>query len=1539
MKPPTRPSTTSSTPAKGAALAEVWPLSPLQQGMLFHSSYDDEGPDVYGLQCVLGVDGPLDTELFRACWEALIERHAVLRASFQRRRSGEAVQLISRSVVLPWRDVDLSDLDEDEALARFERLAREEREERMNPASPPLLRLVLARLRGGRHRLVVTTHHILLDGWSMPVLLDELEAVYTAGGDIRVLPPVTSYRDYLSWLGRQDREAARAAWREELAGTDEPTLVAPQAAGGAEVSVLPRDLVLDLPEETTTRLRELARGRNLTLNTVVQGAWALVLSRLTGRNDVVFGATVSGRPADLPGAESMVGLMINTLPVRVPLAGAQPVLDMLADLQARQSSLMSHQHLGLSEVQGLAGPGATFDTLVVYENYPTPPDGSPAPGTISFTRMDAHEATNFPLTVGVVPDHSLRIVMTHRPDLLDEEAAARVTGWLIRVLEQIAAEPTLRVADIDLLDGPERSVVVDEWNATARDGAPATVLERFRGWAVGTPDTAALWFSDRPLSYGELDARSDVWARGLTARGVGRESRVGLCLPRGAEMVVAMLAVWKAGGAYVPLDPEYPSDRLLFMVADSGAELVLVAEETVDRLSADVETVLVGELGTDSGELPDVTSDQLAYVIYTSGSTGRPKGVAVEHASVANLASAMGPVLGVGPGLTALQFASFSFDAAVLDVAVTLAAGGTLAIASSEERQDGAALAAMIDFNGVDSASVVPSLLGALEPKSVAGVGNWVLGAERLEAGLAAKWRAGARVWNTYGPTEATVITTAVLLDEGITGEDAPPAIGRPLPNIRTYVLDSFLRPVPVGVAGELYIAGEGLARGYIGRSDLTAERFVACPFGDGTGRMYRTGDLARWTSGGQLEFVGRADAQVKIRGFRVELGEVEAVLAAHAQVQRAAVLARDGRLIGYVVGDADGEALRAFAAGRLPEYMVPSAVVVLDAFPLTVNGKIDRSALPTPEAAVSAGRAPETPAEKVFCVLFAEVLGLDVVGVGDGFFELGGDSIMSMQLASRARAAGWTVSPRQVFEEKTPERLALVAVAVSGGAAGQKADTGVGEVPWTPVMRSMGAHALRGEFAQWTVIGAPAGLGVDVLTSGVDAVLRAHGMLRTRTGSDLRTLTVPEAAGIDASGLVVRVDAVGLAEGEVDRVAVDAARPAVGRLDPAAGVMLQVVWVDAGPERVGRIVLAAHHLAIDGVSWRVLARDLGTACEAAAVGRRPVLEPAPTSFRTWARELERSAETPQRVGELANWVELVRTAGDPLIGRRALDPAVDTVASLRRGSWSVPVGEAAVLVGEVPGVFHCGLHEVLLATLAGAVAGWRPGFGAEPGGFLVEVEGHGREPLSEEMDLSRTVGWFTAAYPVRLDASDVDLAEATAGGAAAGALVKRVKEQVQAVPGDGLGYGLLRHLNPETASVLEGLPVPQIGFNYLGRFATAGGAGARSAEPWQSAGDSAVGGAADPGMPVPHALDVGAVVADTASGPELTLTLSWPEALLDEADVQELGLAWLGLLNGLAAHTADPSAGGHTPSDFSLLDLDQDEVDDLEAEFADDQL
>ncbi|MGP2443021.1 condensation domain-containing protein, partial [Streptomyces sp. JW3] len=638
-----------TTPVKAAALAEVWPLSPLQEGLLFHTSFDTGGPDVYALQTVISIDGPLDPERFRASWQALLNRHAALRASFHQRKSGAPVQLIAHEVDLPWQTTDLSDLAEAEQTAEAAALAARERAHRLDVTVAPLLRLLLIRLTDERHQLVLTTHHLLLDGWSMPVLLAELAEIYAAGGEARTLPPAAAYRDYLAWLSRQDKDAARAAWQRELAGTDGPTLVA--AEDRRRAAVLPREHTLDMSETATATLTGLAREHGLTVNTVVQGAWALVLARLTRRADVVFGATVAGRPPELPGVETMVGLLINTLPVRVRLQPEQSVLDMLGALQERQTALLSHQHLGLAEVQRVAGPGAGFDTLVVYESFPRAPEKPDRRETYTISGGATQQATNYPLTVGVTPHDRLRIELAYRPDLFDEEQADRIGRRLVRVLEQIAADPRARLSDIDVLIAGERALVVGEWNDTNRPVGSATVPELFTGWAVRAPESVAVRCGSETLSYGELEARANQLARFLRGQGVGTESRVGLRLARGVDMVVAVLGVWKAGAAYVPLDPEYPADRLAFMVADSGAALVIDEEWLAGAAEA---------ITAESGERLDVSfdADRLAYVIYTSGSMGRPKGVAVAHAGVANLVAAMGPVLGAGPGEVTLQFAS-----------------------------------------------------------------------------------------------------------------------------------------------------------------------------------------------------------------------------------------------------------------------------------------------------------------------------------------------------------------------------------------------------------------------------------------------------------------------------------------------------------------------------------------------------------------------------------------------------------------------------------------------------------------------------------------------------------------------------------------------------------------------------------------------------------------------------------------------------------------------------------------------------------------
>ncbi|OXM47307.1 non-ribosomal peptide synthetase [Amycolatopsis alba] len=1472
--------------APGAA--EIWPLAPLQEGLLFESILDDQGPDIYQVQVILELTGELDEARLRAAWEAIVARHPELRLTFHRLESGKTVQAVHEDVTVPWQTEDLTGAEDVDAA--FEALAFREQDKRFDLAKAPLVRLVLVRTGEDRHRLLVVIHHILVDGWSVAVILNEAFGAYESEGPLPEPREGASYGDYLAWLDRQDKDAAREAWRAELSDLDEPALVAT-----ADPATDYDYRVTHLPPALHTRLLEFTREHGLTPSTVVHAAWAMVLARLTRRTDVVFGTMVATRPAELRGVESMPGLLMSAMPVRVSLDGGRTVMDTLTDLYGRQRALMPHQHLGLPEIQKAAGPGATFDTLLVVENYPREYAGR-------YKYLRTIEGTHYPLTLGITPGDRFKIQLGYWQGQVPAAIADSLLDWFVGAIDAVVADPSGLVGRIGVGE-PE----VRRWDPPTVTGEPLPAL--VGRIAARWPDNVALADSDGELSYAELWDRSVKFAAVLRATGVGTESRVGLVVGRSSWWTVGMLGVLLAGGTFVPVDPAYPDERKEWIFRSADPMLVVCAESTRGTVPAGFadRLLVIDEVDLETApaaELPAVDPRSAAYVIYTSGSTGTPKGVVVTHTGLGNLALAHIDRFAVTPSSRVLQFAALGFDTIVSEVMMALLAGATLVVPPEHELPPRMSMAETLARWDITQVKAPPSVLGTLDalPDRVDTV---VAAGELCPPGLVDRLSAHHRMINAYGPTETTICAT---MSFPLTPGQHPIPFGGPVPGVRGYLLDSFLRPLPPGVTGELYLAGVGVARGYLGRPALTAERFIADPFHPGE-RMYRTGDLAYWTDQGELVSAGRADDQVKIRGFRVEPREIEFALSAYPRVTQAAVTVREERLLAYVTpGDVDTQAVRAHLASRMPQYMVPAAVVALDVLPLTAHGKIDRRALPDPDFSTGAPtREPATETERVLCELFAGVLGLDQVSVDDSFFDLGGDSILSMQLAARARRSGLTFSAADVFDGKTPERIARLAEESAPPAPAVKTD-GVGEVPWTPVTRLLGDGVTGPGFAQWMVVAAPSELTEKVLLAGFTAVVDTHDMLRARVVGG--RLVAGERGSVNVAGLVTRVKL-------DDRSPEDAARDAVGRLDPSAGVMAQAVWLDAGPDRLGRLLVVAHHLSVDGVSWRVLLSDLQAACEAAAAGRKPVLEPVGVSFKRWADQLKEWAVSAERVAELAAWKAILGQEEQPIDGR-------PTDGAVRSRSWVVPKVDTSALVGHAPALFHCGVNEVLLAGLAGAVTRRHGG-----DAVLVDVEGHGRHPVAGT-DLSRTVGWFTSAHPVRLAVAGIEWAEALAGGPAAGRLLKTVKEQARAVPGDGLGYGLLRYLNDVTGPVLAELPSPRIGFNYLGRFAAGEQGGARA---WQPVGE--IGSAVEPGMGLPHALEVNAIVQDLPDGPELTLMLEWQDGVLDEAEVERLAEDWLAMLSGLARQASDPAAGGHTASDFALVDLDQAEIEALEAEYA----
>ncbi|MGW5701159.1 non-ribosomal peptide synthase/polyketide synthase [Amycolatopsis japonica] len=1417
-------STVDELVGDGRDVEDVYPLTPMQAGMVFHS-LARPGDRNYFEQITFTVDDVPDPRALVAAWRRVVERTPVLRSRIVWEGVPRPLQIVLRTAEIPVSCPDWSTVDVEEALRR--ELA-EDLAEGLDLTRAPLTRLVVAKESAPSVRVIWTFHHVLLDGWSVFGVLSDVVAVLR-GEELPVRRP---FRDYAGWLAEQDDEAAEAHWRAELAGVTPTPLPGDRGARAHAASSSAR-VPVDFDDATTARIHAFARRHHLTLNTIVQGAWAALLSRYSGESEVCFGATVSGRPVELPGADDIAGLFINTLPVRVRLDAGRGLVDWLRELQAAQAESRRYGHVGLPRLQSWSDTGGSlFDSIVVFENYPVA-------DVAGMADVRAAERTNYPLGVVAYPGRRLSLMLTHDPELIGPDLARRLAGHLETLIRGFADAPYEPVTRVPMLSEREIRHLLRERDATARRIPEGSVPELFEARARRDPGAVALVTDDETVSYGELEVRANRLANRLRELGVRAENRVALLMDRSPALVVAELAILKAGGAYLPLDLRAPSERLRLLLSEAGAD-VLVADEA--WLST-AEEIHDGVIVTDAGDAPEaapvvpVDPEQLAYVIYTSGSTGKPKGVAARHRDVLALAAERR----FAAHDRVLLHSPQAFDASTYELWVPLLNGGTVVLAPPGEL-DVHTLGRVITAHAVTGVFMTTGLfrLVAQEaPEMFAGVREVWTGGDAVPAVALRRVRAACPrtlVADVYGPTETTTFATVHALPDEV--PDVVP-IGVPLDHTRAYVLDDDLCLVPPGAPGELHLAGAGLARGYLGRPGLTADRFVADPFGPPGERMYRTGDVVRWNDEEALEFVGRVDEQVKIRGFRVEPSEIEAALGEHPGVEQAAVLARaDGgvkRLVAYIVGETEG--LGEFLGRTLPDYMVPAAFVRLAKFPVNVNGKLDRTALPAPDFGARDHVAPRTDRELVLAGIWAEVLGVERVGATDDFFELGGDSILSIQVVSKARRAGLELLPGDLFAHRTP--AALAAAARSATEAVRRGPVS-GEVPLTPIQRWFFATQTADpeHFHQFVHLG-PERIDRAAARKAVDALLEHHDALRMR---------------------FTRGDGWKQENGPV-------------------GAETPLIRLDLSEHGV---TLAVHHLVVDGVSWRVLAEDFDRGYAQALRGEAIDLGPRTTSFREWAIRLAEHTAGGGFDDELDHWHGLPTDTSIPVDGEGAA-----TVASMREVTVRLPAAETEALLREVPAAYRTQVNDVLLTALGRVLRDWT---GKVP---VIDLEGHGREDLFDNVDLSRTVGWFTSVFPVALDVPE-----------GWGTALKSVKEQLRAVPRRGIGYGALRHLAGTAPSI-----DPAVSFNYLGRF-TSGRLESDESELSARA----------------HLLDV---VGRVESG-ELELTWYYTEGVHRRSTVDRLAEAMLTALREIIAHCTEPEAGGRTPSDFPLLALDQSTVDAL---------
>jgi amino acid adenylation domain-containing protein/non-ribosomal peptide synthase protein (TIGR01720 family) len=1511
-------------------VAEGFRLSPQQKRLW--SQIDGTESVAYRVQCAVLIEGRLESAVLKSAIEDVVARHEILRTTFQYRAGIKLPLQVIADGRLEWKSIDLSGVAEGDQQRSLNELFAVLKDAPFILESGPVVRGTLLNFGSQRNILLLSVSALCADGPSIRIILDEIARAYTArlrGESLDDQPlQYADISEYFAQLLEETPERVEYWGRYNDASLYEHALYF-QRPRHSSLLFNPQTVSIDLHADVADRFNR-AAGSDVTLDSFLLSAWQATLGRMTDWAYRALGVGFAGRR--LEGLETVPGAFIRYLPFEAKPDRHTTFVELVKEVSETSATHAEWQNVFDWDELSPSYLPVCFDFQDLSARHQA--------GEVIMSVLVHYACTErFDLKLSCILTGTKLLAQFHYDPVSFERRDIQCLAEQFQALtESAASSPGNAVGELNMLTDSTRHRLLYEFNETEQDYSDASFVHlKMEEHARANPDAVAAVSDEASLSFRELNEKANQLAHYLIAQGVGPDVLVGICLERSLSMLVGIVAVLKAGGAYLPLDPAYPGERLRFMIDNAQLSAVITERRLVDRLSTDgTKPVLVDEeaptIGRQNDQNPKrpVNEHNLAYVIYTSGSTGQPKGVMLTHGGLRNYLTWCTANYETAKGQGAPVHSSLSFDLTVTSLFSPLMAGRKVVLIKEDEADAGELLSSALlrrpDFSLIKITPAHLEVLALLlHPHQLRGITRTlVIGGEALYASHFNFWRAHAletRIINEYGPTEA-VVGCCVHEVKPEVRIDGPIPIGRPIANTGMYVLDERMNPAPFMVTGEIYIGGAGLARGYLNRPDLTAEKFVPNPFSRQPGeRLYRTGDIGRYGADGTLEFLGRVDDQVKIKGYRIELGEIEITLLGLSEVRQAVVVVReetgDKRLIGYVALHpgmmASGAELQARLRAKLPEYMVP-IIVVLNSLPLTRNGKVDRDALPAPDrASVDPEQgyvAPKTPEEQQLAELWSKALRVSRIGVHDNFFEFGGDSILSIQIANRASAAGLRITPRQIFQNRTIAELAQVVERIQPARTVDESSSG--PVPLTPIQHWFFEHQLPEphHWNQAAMLEVRWPIEPAVLEKAWQHVVKRHDALRLRFSHENRTWRQLCAPPDEAHALKLK-SLSGVREDEQETALATFAADFQKSLDLSAGPIAGAALIDFDPGKLPRLLLAIHHLAVDVVSWGVMMEELQLACEQISRDEPVSLPAKTTSFVTWARRLEEHAQSEELRQELPYWT----TALDRWACKVPVDQpqGINSQESARIVWVSLDEERTRTLLQEVPKVYHTMINDVLLTAMVQAFCDW-----TQSRSLLIDLENHGREDIFDDVDLSRTVGWFTCIFPLLLEAGDASRPEV---------LLKSVKEQIRNVPSGGIGYGLLRYMSVDAATrdALRRLPQAEICFNYLGR------AGQLADDNGPFAPKGSTGPARSGAGRRRYLIEFDASI----TGNKLRAAWTYSENVHSRKSVEGFANGFITALEAIIDHCSSPGAGGFTPSDFSIPNLSQRELDRLIAELA----